>query len=208
MPRSDPMRAAHYDAVFKLARASELNDEDTGGHLVRIRSVVQQLALRLGFAPNDAERLGLDAMLHDVGKLNIPHDVLKKAAELTPQERAVMQDHTIRGQRMLSKRESMQRAARIARSHHEAFDGSGYPDGLLGEAIPIEARITAVADVLDALMSERCYKHAWTYESALSEIHKVAGTQLDPDVVAALEDCHRDGVLGAIFNIPLRHAID
>jgi putative two-component system response regulator len=207
-PRHDAARKAHHDAVFKLARASELNDEDTGGHLLRIRSVVQQLALRLGFPPADAEKLGIDAMLHDVGKLNIPHDILKKRAVLTDAERAIMQDHTIRGERMLSRRESMQRAARIARHHHEHYDGTGYPDRLAGENIPLEARITSVADVLDALMSDRCYKQAWSYEDAISQVRSLAGTHLDPLIVHALEVCNREGVLCAIFDIPSRCAME
>jgi putative two-component system response regulator len=100
-------------------------------------------------------------MLHDVGKLRIPDAILKKPDQFTRSERTMMEAHTIRGQRLLSDRPSMHRAAIIARSHHESWAGSGYPDGLVGEAIPLEARITSAADVLDALIAVRCYKGSW-----------------------------------------------
>lgn len=196
----DPL-AAHHDAVFMLARASELFDEDTGAHLMRIRTLVSLIARAMGFDDDDATRLGIDAMLHDVGKLNIPEDILKKRGLLTDAERTVMQSHTTRGERLLSTRPSMKRAARIARSHHERFDGSGYPDGLVGEAIPLEARITAVADILDALIATRCYKQAWTYEQAIAEVYGLAGTHLDPQCVEAMRSCDRSGELCSVFGI-------
>jgi putative two-component system response regulator len=197
--RIDPIRAAHHDAIFILARASELHDEDTGAHLMRIRHIVELIALRMGFDPDDAETLGYDAMLHDVGKLNISVRVLKKPDYLTDDERDMMQAHPIRGERLLSSRPSMQRAAVIARSHHEAWDGSGYPDGLAGEQIPLEARITAAADVLDALLHDRCYKQSWSYERAVNEIFALSGTKLDPRVVDAMRQCNSDGSLAIIF---------
>jgi HD-GYP domain-containing protein (c-di-GMP phosphodiesterase class II) len=96
-------------------------------------------------------------------------------------------------------RPSMQRAARIAHAHHECWDGSGYPQGLAGEAIPLEARITAAADVLDALVADRCYKESWSYHQALEEVCSLAGTKLDPAVIEALRRCDADDALGAIF---------
>jgi putative two-component system response regulator len=203
-PRTDPLRRAHLDAIFALARASELHDEDTGSHVLRIRLIVEQVALRMGFDARDALDLGYDAMLHDVGKLRIPDDVLKKAAQFTDREREVMRAHTVRGERLLSVRPSMQRAARIARSHHEHWDGTGYPDRLKGQAIPLEARITAAADILDALIAHRCYKEAWSYERALAEVSSLKGAKLDPNVVDALMQCDRDGVLREIFDLPRR----
>lgn len=195
----DPALAAHHDAIFTLARASERHDEDTGAHVLRIRLIVEQIALRMGFAPADAEALGIDAMLHDVGKLRISPEILKKPADLTPSERKIMQQHTIQGEQLLADRQSMERAARIARSHHERWDGTGYPDGLAGEAIPAEARITAAADVLDALIAQRCYKQSWSYEQALREVISLAGTQLDPQVVEAIKRCDQEGCLRGIF---------
>ncbi len=196
-PRDDPTRRVHHDAIYTLARAAELHDEDTGNHVVRIRLIVERIAKRMGF--RDPEALGHDAMLHDVGKLTVPHDILKKPGKLADGERWVMESHTIQGERLLSRRDTMRRASRIARSHHECWDGSGYPDGISGEAIPIEARITSAADVLDALVADRCYKESWSYREALDEVCDLAGTKLDPAVVDAIKKCDEDGTLSDIF---------
>jgi len=196
-PRDDPAERAHHDAIFALARAAELHDADTGNHVIRIRLIVQRIAEHLGMS--DARALAYDAMLHDVGKLTIPDDVLKKPGRLTDKQRRSMESHTVRGQRLLSRRPSMSRAACIARSHHECWDGSGYPDGLHREQIPIEARITAAADILDALVADRCYKESWTYRDALRQVCTLAGTKLDPAVVDALKRCDADGSLHDIF---------
>ncbi len=199
--RRDADRRSHYDAIFALARVSEVHDEDTGSHLLRIRLIVEQIALRMGFPAEDAESLGHDAILHDVGKLRVPAEVLKKPEAFTDRERQVMQQHTVRGERLLSGRASMERAARIARSHHEHWDGTGYPDGMTGEAIPLEARITGAADILDALIATRCYKQSWTYEDALKEVIALAGTHLDPRVVDAIRGADSDGALRPIFQL-------
>lgn len=204
--RSDPRDRAHRNAIFALARVSEVHDQDTGSHVLRIRSIVEQIALRMGFSPNDAAALGDDAILHDVGKLRVPVDVLKKPEAFTERERGLMQQHTVRGERMISGLEGMQRAARIARCHHERWDGSGYPDGLAGEAIPLEARITAAADVLDALIATRCYKESWSYSDAMQEVLALSGTHLDPAVVDAVKRCNAEGALCAIFGLPTQCA--
>ena len=193
--RADAERRMHHDALYTLARAAEQRDTDTGAHVVRIRFVVERIAVALGI--DDAEDLGYDAMVHDVGKLSVPEAILKKPGALTEEERGVMEAHTIFGERLLAPRPTMVRAARIARSHHECWDGSGYPDGLRADAIPLEARVTAAADVLDALVADRCYKEAWPYEQALGEIRRLAGTQLDPGVVSAVEKV--EAALAAIF---------
>jgi two-component system, response regulator RpfG len=197
VPRRDADERAHHDAIFTLARAAELHDADTGDHVLRIRRIVESIARCLGY--EDPAALGYDAMLHDVGKLMIPPDVLRKPGNLTDKERQAMESHTIHGERLLSSRPSMQRAARIARSHHERMDGCGYPDGLAGAAIPIEARITAAADVLDALVADRCYKRPWSYREAIDEICRLAPSVLDPDVVAALRTCDEQGMLAGVF---------
>jgi putative two-component system response regulator len=200
--RIDPVKQAHHDAVFTLARASEAHDEDTGAHVLRIRFVVEQIAIAMGLGADDARELGYDAMLHDVGKLRIAPEILKKPGQLTDAERIVMESHTIRGERLLGDRPSFQRAARIARSHHENWDGSGYPDHLRSDSIPLEARITAAADVLDALVSERVYKQSWTYEQAMREVIGMAGRKLDPAVVEALRRCNAAATLCSIFDVP------
>ncbi len=207
-PRGDSPQRMHHDVIFKLARTSEMLDEDTGGHVVRIRLLVEHIALELGFDPDDAEELGHDAMLHDVGKLKIPPDVLKKPGELTAHERKLMESHTTLGTRLLSMRPSMQQAALIAQSHHEAYDGSGYPQGLIGEQIPLAARITTAADMLDALISQRCYKEAWPFQKALAEIKSLAGIKLDPNIVAALERAVDHSQLHRALGIPYSERAD
>lgn len=191
--RTDPSERAHADAVFTFARCAEAHDADTGDHIMRIRRLVEQIALRMGYSERDARWLGYDAMLHDVGKMNIPHPILNKPGKLHDIEREIMQTHTIHGERMLLGRGSMAQAAAIARSHHEAWDGSGYPDGKKGADIPMPARITAVADVLDALAADRCYKKSWSYRDALEEVYRLAGTTLDPTVVVALRAADEEG---------------
>lgn len=204
--RVDPHDKAHRDAIYSLARVSEVHDQDTGDHVLRIRAIVEQIALRMGFSPADATSLGEDAILHDVGKLRVPIDVLKKPEGFTDHERSVMRTHTIRGERMLGGLEGMQRAARIARCHHERWDGTGYPDRMKGEEIPLEARITAAADVLDALIATRCYKQSWTYADAVREVIALAGTHLDPAVVEAIKQCNAEGSLCTIFGLPTQCA--
>ncbi len=199
--RADPQARSHRDAIYSLARISEVHDSDTGEHVLRIRAIVEQIALRMGFAAADAASLGEDAILHDVGKLRVPVDVLKKPDAFDERERNVMQSHTTRGARLLSGLEGMERAARIARFHHERWDGSGYPDGLRGEEIPLEARITAAADVLDALIAQRCYKQSWPYADALREVIALAGSHLDPSVVDAIRRCNAEGALSVIFGL-------
>jgi len=190
-PRTDPDRRAQHDVIYTLARAAEAHDAHTGEHVLRIRAVVELIAERLGI--DDAEALGYDAMLHDVGKLMVPVEILQKPGELTADERTTMEAHTHHGETLLADRPTLARAARIARSHHECWDGTGYPDGLRGNAIPLEARLTAVADVLDALAMERAYKSAWSFDDALAKIQSLAGTHLDPEIVGALTSA-RDGV--------------
>ncbi|MHC5003118.1 MAG: HD-GYP domain-containing protein [Planctomycetota bacterium] len=198
-PRTDPVRTAHHDAIYTLARASELHDRDTGDHVIRIRIIVERIAVQMDFDDEDAEALAYDAMLHDVGKLRVPAEILRKPDGLTDDERELMQAHTVYGEQILSVRPSFARAAVIARSHHERFDGSGYPDGLSGEAIPLAARITAVADVLDALMSDRAYKRAWSWDRAMDQVCGLRRTQLDPEVIAALRRCAASGDLEDVW---------
>lgn len=195
--RTDPDRTAHHDAIYEFARASEVHDGDTGRHVLRIRAIVEAIALEMGFDPRDAEALGYDAMLHDVGKLHIPRALLAKPDRLSDDERRVVESHTVLGERVLAGRPGMARAARIARSHHEHWSGGGYPDGLAGDAIPPEARITAAADMLDALLADRSYKAAWSYERAIEEVVASGGRQLDPTVIDALRAADRRGSLRA-----------
>ena len=168
-------------------RAGEFRDDDTGQHTRRVGDQAAQLAARLGFAPERVEIMRRAAPLHDIGKIGVPDSILLKPGKLTGDEFAVIRTHCEIGARLLhdGKSELVQMAQKIARSHHERFDGDGYPDKLIGEQIPIEGRIVAVVDVFDALTSQRPYKEAWPVERALTEIAKCAGTQFDPSVVTA-----------------------
>ena len=137
----------------------------------------------------DADLIAEAARLHDLGKVSLPDSILLKAGPLTPEERAVMQQHTTHGAELLAGGNSrvLTLAQSIALHHHERWDGSGYPHQLRGEAIPLPARLVAVADVFDALLSERPYKRAWPLEEALGEMRRLSGTHFEPRIVQALE---------------------
>lgn len=200
-PRGEGWRRRHHDAIYALARAAEARDRATGDHVLRIRGLVALLAGALGVP--DAEDLGYDAMLHDVGKLMVPESILSKAGPLTAEERLEMEAHTLRGFAFLRDAPTMARAARIARAHHERWEGGGYPDGIAGTSIPIEARIVAAADLLDALAHERSYKAAWRVDDAIERVREESGRGLDPQVVDALLACHASGTLLPVLR-PLR----
>ena len=188
----------HRDAlVFGLAELAHSRDDDTGAHLVRIRRYVEILAERLGFSGEEAVRMGRQSSLHDIGKVGIPDSVLLKPGRLTDDEREIIQRHAlIGGNCLLAVRERLgeaddflEGACQIAISHHEWWDGTGYPHGLAGEEIPMIARIAAVADVYDALTSDRPYKKAFDHEKSRAIMLDSDGTQFDPVVVQAFLQC-------------------
>jgi putative two-component system response regulator len=173
------------DAIYMLAVASESKDEDTGAHVRRLQRYTQALARELGFSQREADRVGYSAILHDIGKIHVPDHILKKPGPLTDEERRVIQEHTLAGEHILSVKPFFNTARRIARHHHENWDGSGYPDRAAGKDIPVEARIVHLADVYDALTTPRVYKRAWDGFSAASVIEESTGQMFDPDVVKA-----------------------
>jgi HD-GYP domain-containing protein (c-di-GMP phosphodiesterase class II)/CHASE2 domain-containing sensor protein len=185
--RTEEVRENQLEVIWRLSQMAESRDEETGLHIERISSLSEALALALGMPANDAEMIGHAAALHDVGKIGVPDRVLLKPGALDPEERAVMQTHTTIGANVLSGSKSplLQTAEAIARSHHERWDGGGYPDGLAGTAIPLSARICSVVDVFDALMSKRVYKDAWGVDAAIEELERCSGTQFDPALVSA-----------------------
>ena len=185
------------DAIYMLAVASEAKDADTGQHVRRIEKYTRALAQAAGENETDAERLGHSAILHDVGKLYVPDNILQKPGPLTNDERATMQQHTIVGEQILSTRPFFDVARRIARSHHENWDGSGYPDGLRGESIPLGARMVRIADVFDALTHRRVYKDAWPGQLALDAIEKQTARSFDPRLVSVFIGVVRDGAFEA-----------
>jgi hypothetical protein len=183
--RTAELEEAQLDAVTMLAVATREKDEDTGGHVQRIQRLTQRTAAALGLPPREAEALGRAAILHDVGKLHVPDAILRKPGPLTDRERAVMQQHTVAGERILPDRPFFASARRIARSHHENVDGSGYPDGRRAGDIPLEARIVRVVDVYDALTNRRSYKEAWPTERAREFLHENRGKMFDAELIAA-----------------------
>lgn len=191
--RTAQIHDANMEAIYMLAVASEAKDQDTGAHVRRIQHYTQTLARRLGLSDSLSEQYGYLSILHDVGKMQIPDQILKKPAPLTPAERMTMQGHTIAGERILSREPFFEIARKIARSHHENWDGSGYPDGLTGSEIPEAARIVHLADVYDALVNARVYKPAWTKEEAASSIMAARGKLFDPQVVMAFESSLKEG---------------
>lgn len=176
--------------VRLLALAGEMRDNETGLHVARVGRYSRLLAEGLGLPPELCFLIEKAAPLHDIGKIGIPDHILHKAGELNQEERTLMQSHTTKGLQLLGEygQDSLllQMAASIAISHHERWDGSGYPAGKRGESIPIEGRIAAVADVFDALTSKRSYKEAWSVEKTLGFMHEAKGTQLDPNLVRIL----------------------
>ena len=176
---------AHHDALFRLALAADLKDNDNGIHIVRIGFLAEALALAMGLSPNWSELLRKAAPMHDIGKIGIPDAVLKKPGPFTQSERVVMNQHPRMGSDILgqSRIPLFQLAAEVALTHHERFDGGGYPHGLAGDAIPVSGRIVAVVDFFDALTMDRCYRPAMTYETTFEMLRLHRGSAFDPYIV-------------------------
>ena len=181
-----------------LAKLVEARDTDAGVHLHRIQFFSRALALHLGLSEGEAQEIAYASMTHDVGKAHVPDAVLKKPGPLNPEEWRIMQKHTAWGDDLLTDNSDFEIARQVARWHHEHWDGNGYPDGLAGDQIPYTARIVAVADVFDALISKRPYKEAWPPDVAMQEILRMADSHLDPQIVAAFNELWEEGVIGRI----------
>jgi putative two-component system response regulator len=178
------------ETIFRLARVVEFRDEETGHHLQRMSAYCETLAHALGLAADYAEQLRLASQLHDVGKVAVPDTILLKRGKLTAEEFDVIKTHAEIGYKMLagSTSEVVQLGARIARSHHERWDGGGYPSGLAGEEIPAEGRIAALADVFDALTSDRVYRPAFPLRTAVEMMREQRGAHFDPHMLDAFMD--------------------
>lgn len=172
-----------------LGKAAEYRDNETGMHVIRMSETSAVLARQLGLDEHDCEIIRHASPMHDIGKIAIPDSILLKAGALTEEEWAVMKSHAQLGAEILSDQDSelLCTAALLARTHHERWDGSGYPEGLKGEEIPLFTRIVTVCDVFDALTSERPYKQAWPIDQALAYMKDKAGEAFDPNVVANFE---------------------
>jgi putative two-component system response regulator len=185
--RTHELEDAQGEILARLAAAAEHRDDDTGRHTFRVGQMSAAIADALGLPREAVELIRAAAPLHDVGKIGVPDHILLKAGKLTPEEFAVMKTHTTIGAAILAGGRSalVIEAERIALNHHERWDGTGYPDGLAGNAIPLGARIVAVADVFDALTHERPYRAAWPLDRVMGEIRAQTGHHFDPAVVAA-----------------------
>ncbi len=179
------IRESHIEMILKLAIAAEYKDPDTGSHILRISDYATEVAKAIGLPEDEIDLLRYASPMHDIGKIGIPDKILQKPGKLTPEEWEIMKQHTMIGARMFksSKSALLNMAGLIAETHHEKFDGSGYPCGLKGESIPLFGRIVALVDVFDAVVSKRCYKEKWPFGDAVKYIQTLGGNHLDPKLV-------------------------
>ncbi len=171
------------EGIAMLATAAEAKDDDTGAHIYRILDITLDISNALGLTAEESDKIGRFSILHDVGKIYVPDSILEKPGPLSEKEWEIMRNHTLAGEKILGVKSFYQIARQIARSHHENWNGSGYPDGLSGSAIPLPARIVAVADVFDALTHKRPYKDAWRLDRTLLEMTTLSGKKFDPDIL-------------------------
>lgn len=182
------LEATQREIIHILGEVSEYRSQETGDHIQRVAEISFMLAKFLGLPEDEVEQIRLASPMHDLGKVGIPDAILNKPGRFTDDEYAIMKTHSEIGYTMLrnSKRKLLRFAAEIARSHHERWDGKGYPAGIKGEEIPLAGRICSVADVLDALSSPRCYKQPWPEEKVREEFLKQRGAQFQPELVDVL----------------------
>lgn len=181
------IRAQEQELLFRMSRAAEFRDPETGAHILRMSHYSRLIAAALGLSVAEQTLILQAAPMHDVGKIGTPDGILLKPGRLTPDELVIMRQHAQIGYELLKGSESvvLQSAATIALTHHEKYDGSGYPNGIAGEAIPLFGRIVAVADVFDALTSARPYKEAWPLERAADFMRENSGSHFDPACISA-----------------------
>jgi len=188
--RTKEIENIQLELVHKLLMAAEFRDDDTGNHIIRIGKYTKVIGKLLGFEEKYCNRLSQASMMHDIGKIGIPDHILLKPAQLSFEEMEIMKRHTNKGADILtdSVSEVLRLGEVIAFTHHEKWDGTGYPCGLKGEEIPIEGRITAICDVFDALLSKRPYKKAWKLDSVLTLMNKESGLHFDPGLLQLFMD--------------------
>ena len=179
----DELEGAYLQTVLALANAVDAKDSDTNVHSQRLSTWALGIGKKLGMSPRALEDLRYGAILHDIGKIGVPDAVLKKPAELSLEEWTKMHQHPVIGARIIEPLPRLAGAAAIVRHHHERYDGTGYPDGLAGDAIPIGARVLTVVDSYGAIIDKRVYKDGWAHEQAIAELKRCAGTQFDPRIV-------------------------
>ncbi|RPI87126.1 MAG: response regulator [Chloroflexi bacterium] len=203
LARSQQLQMAQLEHAYEgsltvLANAIEVRNEYTRGHVERVTAYAMILAEQIGFAGRRLEALRFGAILHDIGKIHVRESILTKKEPLTPEEWDEIKLHPITGAEMIKGISYLAPAIPIVRWHHECWDGSGYPDNLVGEAIPLEARIVTVADCFDAMTTERSYRPSLSLEEAYAEIISCAGCQFDPAVVSAFQNAWEKGEIQKI----------
>lgn len=200
--RATQLEESYFDAIHMMGDASRFKDTDTGNHIWRIADYSRALARAAGWDETLCNQIELAAPMHDLGKLGIPDAILHKPGKLDPGEWDVMQRHSMIGYQIMepSGAPILRMAADIARHHHERWDGTGYPDQLVGDAIPMAARIVAITDVFDALCTVRPYKQAWPLPQVLEHLAANAGTHFDPTLLALFQS-----ILPEILAIQARH---
>ncbi|GGW89452.1 response regulator [Alteromonas halophila] len=188
--QSEELKRTRLQVVQRLGRAAEYKDNETGMHVLRMSHYSRVLALAYGFSEEQADILLHAAPMHDIGKIGIPDSIMLKPAKLTEEEFAIMKTHPDIGAEIIGECDSdlLVIAKSVALTHHEKWDGSGYPNGLAGEDIPIEGRIVAVADVFDALTSKRPYKEAWSVEETIAFMKDQQGKHFEPKLITLLEE--------------------
>jgi putative nucleotidyltransferase with HDIG domain len=179
----ESMKKDQISIIRALSSTVDAKDHHTSGHSLKVSEYSQKIAEALGMSERDIENIKYAALLHDIGKIGIPDEIIKKPTRLTPEEFEIVRKHPVIGARIIKEIESLSPMVPIILHHHERFDGKGYPDGLKGEVIPIGARIVHAADAYDTMVSARAYKDMLPAELAVSELRKNAGTQFDPKVV-------------------------
>lgn len=192
--RTKELNETRLEIIRRLTMAAEYRDNETGQHIIRMSKMCALLGKTIGMNESQYDLLLNASPMHDIGKIGIPDRVLLKPGKLDPEEWEIMKTHTIIGAELLSGHSSelMEMARIIALTHHEKWNGTGYPEGLKGEEIPLVGRICAVCDVFDALTSDRPYKKAWSIEDSLSEIYKNSGKDFDPKLVEAFKKVKDD----------------
>ena len=193
LQRSNTELSLAYNATIEgWSRALDLRDKETEGHTLRVTEITEKLARAMQFPENQIKYIRWGALLHDIGKLGVPDNILLKPGQLTDEEWVVMRKHPVFAFEMLSPIGYLRQSIEIPYCHHEKWDGSGYPRGLKGEQIPLAARIFAVVDIWDALSSDRPYRKAWPSEKVIEHLKSISGTHLDPQV---LDFCLNSGLL-------------
>jgi putative two-component system response regulator len=200
--RTQELKETQLEIVHRLARAAEYRDNETGSHIVRMSHFALALGQACGMNEEECDTLFHATPMHDVGKLGIPDSIMLKPGKLDADEWEIMKQHTVIGAQLLANSQSpvLQMGETIALTHHERWDGSGYPNRLAGEDIPLVGRICAIADVFDALSSKRCYKDAWPLEKVLKEIRSLSGIQFDPRLFEMF-----DNLMPVILDIQRTH---